>query len=111
MEQKESGKKLEESSDRLILNLRMPVEYQGTQIKQLDLRGLRDMNGRELNLVYDLYASQGGGGAILQETTLLFSQLVASRVCGYPLEAIMEMKARDSVSLKNRVYSFFFGME
>ena len=66
------------------------------------------MTGRDLNMVYDLYMAQGGGGVAMQESTLLFAQVVASRVCGYPIEAIMELKAKDSVYLKNRVYRFFF---
>lgn len=100
--------KMEEKKDWLILDLKTPVEYQGMKITQIDMTGLRDMTGRELNVIYDLYASQGGSGFALQESTLLFAQVVASRVCGYPLEAIMELKAKDSVYLKNRVYRFFF---
>lgn len=94
--------------DYLVLHLQQPVEYGGTSISQLDMTGLREMTGRELNVIYDLYAAQGGGGVALQESTLLFAQVVASRVCGYPLEAIMELKAKDSVYLKNRVYRFFY---
>jgi len=97
-----------ENQDWLILTLEKPVEYQGMHITQLDMSGLRDMNGRDLNTIYDLYAAQGGNGIALQESTLLFAQVAASRVCGYPLEAIMELKAKDSVYLKNRVYRFFF---
>ena len=48
---------------------------------------------------------------IMQESTLLFAQVVASRVCGYPVEAVQELKAKDSVYLKNRVYRFFFRSE
>ena len=112
MEKKtESEKKTAVKKDYLVLNLQKPIEYGGTYISQLDLTGLREMTGRELNVIYDLYASQGGGGVALQESTLLFAQVVASRVCGYPLEAIMEPKAKDSVYLKNRVYRFFYLLE
>lgn len=94
--------------DWMVLDLGVPVDYQGTHITQLDLRGLRDMTGRDLNVIYDLYSAQGGGAFALQESTLLFAQVVASRVCGYPLEAVMLLKAKDSMYLKNRVYRFFF---
>lgn len=97
--------------DWLVLELKTPIEYQGTKIDRIDMSGLRDMTGRDLNTIYDLYESQGGGGIALQESTLLFAQVAASRVCGYPLEAIMELKAKDSVYLKNRVYRFFFVLE
>ncbi|MSS36606.1 phage tail assembly protein [Clostridium porci] len=108
MDKKEPNMTNESKKDWLILNLKTPVEYQGMKITQLDMTGLRNMTGRDLNMVYDLYMAQGGGGVAMQESTLLFAQVVASRVCGYPIEAIMELKAKDSVYLKNRVYRFFF---
>lgn len=107
-EEKAAEKTQTEKKDRLILELKTPVEYKGTKITQLDLRGLREMKGGELNTVYDLYSAQGGSDLVMQEATLLFAQILASRVSGYQLEAIMEIKARDSVLLKNRVYGFFF---
>ena len=64
--------------------------------------------GEELNVVYDLYETQGGDGIIMQEGKLRFAQLLASRVTGYPLEAIQKIKAKDSVALKSRVYRFFY---
>lgn len=108
MDKKEPNMTNESKKDWLILNLKTPVEYQGMKITQLDMTGLRNMTGRDLNMVYDLYMAQGGGGVAMQESTLLFAQVVASRVCGYPIEAIMELNAKDSVYLKNRVYRFFF---
>lgn len=62
----------------------------------------------ELNVVYNLYETQGGEGLVMQEGKLLFAQIIASRITGYPLEAIYKIKAKDSVTLKNRVYRFFF---
>ena len=59
-------------------------------------------------VVYDLYETQGGDGIIMQEGKLRFAQLLASRVTGYPLEAIQKIKAKDSVALKSRVYRFFY---
>lgn len=97
-----------EKKDWMVLDLNVPIDYQGMHITQIDLSGLRDMSGRELNVIYDLYSAQGGGAFSLQESTLLFAQIVASRVCGYPLEAVMLLKAKDSMYLKNRVYRFFF---
>lgn len=97
-----------EDKDWLVLELKNPIEYQGVTIERIDMTGLRNMTGKELNQLYDLYLAQGGGGIAMQESTLLFAQIAASMVCGYPLEAIMELKAKDSVYLKNRVYRFFY---
>lgn len=103
MEKQETAKK-----DWLVLKLDQPVEYQGTTITEIDLTSIREMTGRDLNMIYDLYMAQGGGGIAMQEGTLLFAQVIASRASGHPLEAIMMLKAKDSVYLKNRVYRFFF---
>ena len=104
----ENKKEKKEEKDWLIIDLKDPIEHQTTQITTLDLTGLRDMTGGDLNVVYDLYANMGGTGTIMQESTLLFAQIVMSRVTGYPVEVIRKIKARDSVALKGRVYRFFF---
>ena len=94
--------------DYLELELSVPVEHEGVTITKLDLSKLREMTGRDLNEIYDLYASLGGDRPVMQEGTLLFAQIVASRASGYPVEAIMDLKAKDSAYLKNRVYRFFY---
>lgn len=99
---------METKQDYLVLELSTPVEHEGTTITKLDMRKLRDMTGRDINQIYDLYYALGGNQQIMQEGTLLFAQVVASKVCGYPIEAIMDLKAKDSVYLKNRVYRFFY---
>ena len=98
----------EQKNDFLKLKLTIPVEWQGQEIRELDLSKLREMTGEELNVVYNLYETQGGEGLIMQEGKLLFAQIIASRITGYPREAIYKIKAKDSVTLKNRVYRFFF---
>ena len=90
------------------IKLKAPVEYQGIQVESLDLSSMETLTGRDLNAVYDLYANMGGSGIIMQEATLLFAQLIASKVTGFPLELFYAMRAGDSVKLKNRVYRFFF---
>lgn len=88
--------------------LSRPVEYQGNRVEEMDLSGLEELTGRDMNQLYDLYTASGGSGIVMQESTLLFAQLIANRVTGYPVELIERMSARDSMKLKNRVYRFFF---
>lgn len=88
--------------------LSKPVEYQGIKAESVDLSKLEELTGRDMNQIYDLYSANGGSGISMQESTLLFAQLIANRVTGYPLELIEMFSARDSFWLKNRVYRFFF---
>ena len=74
----------------------------------MDLTKLEELTGRDMNQLYDLYAASGGNGISMQESTLLFAQLIANRVTGYPMELIENFSAKDSFRLKNRVYRFFF---
>lgn len=83
-----------EKKDYLVLELSVPVEHEGVTITKLDLSKLREMTGRDLNEIYDLYAAMGGDRPVMQEGTLLFAQIVASRASGYPVEAIMDLKAK-----------------
>lgn len=92
----------------LKLLFKTPVEYQGMQVAELDLSGMKDMTGRDMNVVYDLYSNMGGSGIVMQESTLLFAQIIASRATGYPMELFYNMRAKDAMLLKNRVYRFFF---
>jgi hypothetical protein len=92
----------------LKIKLKEPVDYQGIHVDSLDLSGMESLTGKDLNSVYDLYANMGGSGIIMQEATLLFAQIIASKVTGFPLELFYVLKAGDSVKLKNRVYRFFF---
>lgn len=101
----------EPKKDYLELDLKEPVEYQGMTITKLDMKKLREMKGRDLNTLYNLYSALGGTETVLQEGTLLFAQIAASRACGLPVEAVMELGARDSIYLKSRVYRFFYGTE
>mgnify|MGYP000211758253 CR=1 FL=1 len=52
----------EQKNDFLKLKLTIPVEWQGQEIRELDLSKLREMTGEELNVVYNLYETQGGEG-------------------------------------------------
>lgn len=97
-----------EKKEFLKMQLISPVEWQGQTIKELDLTKLREMTGAELNVIYDLYEAQNADGAIMPEGKLRFAQIIASRVTGYPLEAIEQIKAKDSMILKGRIYRFFF---
>ena len=97
-----------ETKNWLVINLKDPVTYQGETITVIDLTKITELTGTDLNTIYDLYYDLGGQRTVMQEITLLFAQIVASKVTGRPVEVLERLKARDSMNLKNRVYRFFF---
>ena len=80
----------EAKKDWKIITLKKPVEYQG------------------MDNAYDTYYALGGNRQIMQESTLLFAQIMAAQVTGYQIEVFERMGAKDAMCLKNRVYRFFF---
>ena len=104
-EKKESSKK---ANDWKIIKLSKPLEHLGSQVTELDLTGLDDLTLNDLNELYNTYELLGGGGTVMQETSLLFAELVAQRLTRLPLETLGTMKAKDAIKLKNRIYRFFF---
>lgn len=94
--------------DWLKFKLDRPVKYQQLYVEALDLSAIKELNGNDMNVIYDLYSSMGGTGTVMQESTLRFAQIAASRVTGYPLELFGELSAKDTVKLKNRMYRFFY---
>ena len=84
-----------------------PLEHLGSQVAELDLTGLDDLTLNDLNELYNTYELMGGGGTVMQETSLLFAELVAQRLTRLPLETLGTMRAKDAIKLKNRIYRFF----
>ena len=69
---------------------------------------LEDLTAQDMNNAYDTYYALGGNRQIMQESTLLFAQIMAAQVTGYQIEVFERMGAKDAMCLKNRVYRFFF---
>jgi len=91
-----------------IVELRKPIKYQELEVKEIDLGKLEDLTAQDMNNAYDMYYALGGNRQIMQESTLLFAQIIASQVTGYQMEVFERMDAKDAMRLKNRVYRFFF---
>lgn len=91
-----------------IVKLRKPIKYQELEVKELDLGKLEDLTAQDMNNAYDTYYALGGNRQIMQESTLLFAQIIAAQVTGYQMEVFERMDAKDAMRLKNRIYRFFF---
>lgn len=95
-------------SDYLKFRLSKPVDYQQFHLEELDLSGMENLTGNDMNVIYDLYTSLGGSGMVMQESTLRFAQITASRATELPLELFGKLSAKDTIRLKNRIYRFFY---
>lgn len=90
------------------IKLSKPVEHMGTLVSELDLTGLDDLTLNDMTELYNLYEEFGGTGTVMQESSLLFAELVAQKLTGLTLETLGCLSAKDAIKLKNRLYRFFF---
>ena len=101
----------EEEKNWMIVKLSKAITYQEIEIREINLKKMEDLTAQDMNNIYDLYYALGGNKPIMQESTLLFAQILASQVTGYQMEVFERMSAKDAMRLKNRVYRFFFRSE
>lgn len=87
------------------------VDWQQIHVEELDLRGLDDLNLDDMKELYNTYEHFGGSAVFMQETSVLFAQVAAARVTGYPLELLGKLHPKDAIKLKSRVYRFFYTAE
>lgn len=107
----ENAKKAESTpKDELILKLEKPFEFEGEKIEEADLRGLRDLTGRQMINMTNYLVRTGSPVSSRPEITVEFALLAAATVMGKPLEIMDKFGPRDVIKIKNRVSGFFYGV-
>ena len=105
---KTEAHKEDAEKDWMTVKLSKAITYQEIEVKEINLKKMEDLTAQDMNNIYDLYYALGGNKQIMQESTLLFAQILASQTTWYPMEVFERMSAKDAMRLKNRVYRFFF---
>jgi len=102
MEEKESKK----PSMKLVLE--SPFEFEGEEIKEIDLSGLFDLTIADLTSVDNEMRRYGVDVTATSGVSRIYAALVASKANKKPYEWLLNMKGRDSVRLMNMVHAFFY---
>lgn len=83
-------------------------EFEGRKIKEVDLSGLEDLTADDLVKANKVFTTNGNF-ATVPEITLEYAIILAASVSHLPLEFFQQLKAKDSLKVKNRVTNFLYG--
>ena len=102
-----------EKNDKLIkeellkLTLGDPFLFDGKEVTEIGLEGLFDLTARDMCEIDRQMMARGYSGPRM-DTTRQYAMLAAARVNDKPWEWLDEMRARDSVLLRDMVSAFFY---
>ncbi len=91
----------------LVLELDDPYQFDGAEVKEIDLSGLFDLKARDMCEIDRRMMQEGYTGGV-PEVTRRYAMLTAARVNRKPWEYCDLMKARDCIRLGHMVRTFFY---
>lgn len=93
-----------------VLELSKVYPFEGDLISTLDLEGLNSITTADM-IAANNYISRKGIISPMPEMTFEFAAFIAAKATGLPMEFFLQLKAKDTIKVKNRVTSFFYGEE
>lgn len=94
-----------ENKAKRIITLNTPINFEGTEYKEIDLSGLYELTGRDIKDISKQYRRLGGS-AMTKELDIEYLQLVAAKATKLPIEFFDELKAKDSTTVEVVVRNF-----
>lgn len=91
----------------LVLKLEDPYQFEGAEVKEIDLSGMFDLKARDMCEI-DRWMIQEGYTGSMPEVTRRYAMLVAAKVNRKPWTYCDLMKARDCIRLGQMVRTFFY---
>ena len=91
----------------LKLTLGDPFLFDGEEVTEINLEGLFDLTAGDMCAIDRQMMARGYSGPRM-DTTRQYAMLAAARVNDKPWEWLDEMRARDSVLLRDMVSAFFY---
>ncbi len=103
----EKSVKTEEKEEALKLVLGDPFLFDGEEVSEICLEGLFGLSAGDM-CALDLQMIAKGYSGPRMDATRQYAMLVAAKVNNKPWEWLNQMKARDSVRLRDMVTAFFY---
>ena len=91
----------------LTLKLEEPFLFDGNRITEISMEGLMNVTAAELCAV-DMQMAAKGYSGIRLETTRQYAMFLAAKINKRPWEFCNNMKARDTIRLRELVATFFY---
>lgn len=87
------------------VTFRKPVNFEGKEVKEVDLSGLENLTTGDL-IEADNTFNATGQFALVNEMTTGYACIIASKVTNLPLEFYQQLPAKDGMKVKTVVMSF-----
>ncbi len=100
----------QEKEDKLVFELSKEYGFEGKTYKQIDLRGLENLTAADM-IAANRLLSRNGNVDFLQEMTLEYACVLASKGSDKPVEFYKGLPPKDAMKLKSRVTGFLYGTE
>lgn len=95
------------NEDELVVKFRKPYNFEGELFKELDLRGLENIRGRDLTAIEKAF-NKTGISSFVPESTTTYAKIVATKATGLPAEFFEDLPAAEVEKIKNAVVGFLY---
>jgi hypothetical protein len=93
--------------NKYMIIFKKPYNFEGEEYKEIDMSAIEDLKANDLIAADKIFASRGQMAA-MNEMSIGYSCIIASKATGKPLEFFENMPANEAIKLKNKVASFFY---
>ena len=87
-----------------------PYFFEGNHYAGIDLKAIENLTAKDM-CEAEKYLSKKGIISPLPEMTMEYIGFIANRATGQPIEFFMKLPPKDATKVKNKVTSFFYGVD
>lgn len=88
-----------------VVKFKAPYTFEGKEYTEVDLSGLEKLSAADL-IEADKQFNSSGQIAMMNEVSLGYCLIVASKASGKPIEFFQKLPAPDAIKVKNTVINF-----
>lgn len=107
VEQEEVEESTSSVSDKEIMTLRKPINFEGTEITEIDLTPLKDLRGNDL-IQAKRMLDMTGNTSVMYERTLEYACCVCAIKLERPVELFHKLYAVDAMRLRRAYLDFLY---
>lgn len=96
--------------EKLVIELTKEYMFEGKKYTKVDLTGLNNLTAEDM-IAANRVLSRNGNVDFLQEMTLEYACVLASKGSDLPVEFFRGLKPKDAMKVKSRVTGFLYGAE
>ncbi|SFP11278.1 phage tail assembly protein [Salibacterium halotolerans] len=95
----------EQNQNEYLIEFKKPYQFEGQEYKDVDLSGMENLCAKDL-MDADKKFNNSGQTAIMNEMTIGYSCIIASKSTGKPVEFFENLPAPDALKIKRTVMGF-----